>query len=221
MVAQILHVGASVGVERVEERVVDAVEFQRADAEALAEREVEGRRGLHPAPVQPELAVAMIDEDVGAEAFEQLRRRQVIANVGETDPRRDAERARRGAEQRRLADAPPAAAGQHFAGDAGFRRGEIDVGVVADFVAHREEQADRLRAHAARAGGGARGEGAHRLGIAIDEAARAQKFDQFLAGHRGQVQSGSIAGRPARTAAILSSARMPIAVRVSIVPLPM
>src|SRR5262245_59061498 len=46
--AHVLHVAPAGPVVGLEDRVLAAVELQRENAEALAEGQVEGRRGLHP-----------------------------------------------------------------------------------------------------------------------------------------------------------------------------
>src|SRR4029434_9073222 len=59
-VVEVLHVLPPLGVERVEDGVLAAVELERLDAEALAELDVERRRRLHPAAVELQLRVAVV-----------------------------------------------------------------------------------------------------------------------------------------------------------------
>src|SRR5207302_2180219 len=68
-VAQVLHVAAVVRVEGMEDRIAAPVELERLDAKPGAQREVEGGRGFHPAALEVQLGVAVIDEQVAAHGF--------------------------------------------------------------------------------------------------------------------------------------------------------
>src|SRR5262249_37419657 len=57
--ADVLHVPPVVLVERMEDRVLAAVEFERLHPEPRAHGEVERRRGLDPFPFQEEVGVAV------------------------------------------------------------------------------------------------------------------------------------------------------------------
>src|SRR5208282_6039903 len=63
VLAHIFHVTASLTVVGMEDRVLAPVELERLDVELLAERQVEGGGRLEPAPAEPELGDAMVEED--------------------------------------------------------------------------------------------------------------------------------------------------------------
>src|SRR5437660_1360266 len=81
----VLHVPPVVLVERMEDRVRPAVELERLHVKALAQAQVERRRRLDPFGFEMELAVAVVDEKIGAHLRRELGRRQVVLHVGETD----------------------------------------------------------------------------------------------------------------------------------------
>ena len=105
--ADVLHVPAAVAAERVQQRVGGAVEVQCGHAEAGAQRGVERGCGLAPHVADVQLAVAVEHEQIGPHDGGQALGLQVVAHVGEPEPRRDAERARRGRRAR-----PPWACGR-------------------------------------------------------------------------------------------------------------
>lgn len=122
------------------QRVVDAVEVEHLRPEALAQLPVERRGGLAPLLVDPELAVAVEDEQVGAHRGTQLLALQVVAHVSEPQPGRDPHGPSGGAQQHRLGHAPVRAGRDHGAGAEGVRLVREVVRVVAPSVAHGEEQ---------------------------------------------------------------------------------
>src|SRR6185503_9349157 len=142
--AQVFHVAALVLVERVEDRVGAAIELERLDAKARAQREVEGGRGLHPFAVDAQVGVAVIDEQVAAHGLGQARRGEVVLDVGEADARLDARGARARGEQRGLAYAEAFAGLEHGRGAEHFGVGKVEERVVADLVAHRVVEGDRF-----------------------------------------------------------------------------
>ncbi len=81
--------------------------------------------------------IAVVHEEVAAHRLGEPRRGQVILNVGEPDARRDSGRPGARREQRRLADAEALSGLEHCRGAEHFGIGEVEEGVVADFVAHR------------------------------------------------------------------------------------
>src|SRR3954470_14343092 len=89
----VLHMAAVVLVERVEDRVLRAVELERPDAEAPAHLEVEGRRRLDPCTVEPQVRVAVEHEEVSPHFGRQGWRREVVLHVSITDASLDARRA--------------------------------------------------------------------------------------------------------------------------------
>src|SRR6202044_3807461 len=111
-VLKVLHVAAAGLIERMKQAVVDAVEVERLDPGALAQNLVEGRRALHPFPVDLQLGVGVPDEGIADLLLEPLRG-EMVAHIGIAGPRRNAGRARGGGEQRRLADAKAPACAQH------------------------------------------------------------------------------------------------------------
>src|SRR5438094_410137 len=173
--AHVLHVAPVVLVVRMENRVGPAVELERLHAKALAQAQIERRRGLDPLALQVELGVAVIDEEVGAHLLGELRRRQVVLHVREADTRRNAGGARGGSEQRRLGHAPAEVLLEARRGAVGVLRQEVLERVVADAVAHRVVKRDRAfaRIGALRMLGGER----HDLRMAaVDEASWLQVF---------------------------------------------
>src|SRR5438270_208730 len=56
-IGEILHVPPAAEVERMVDRIGRAVPVERLEAEPLGQLPVEGRRRLHPAPVEPHLGV--------------------------------------------------------------------------------------------------------------------------------------------------------------------
>src|SRR5687768_8256007 len=89
-------------VVRLEQRVAVAIELERRHSELRAQRRVERRARLARTPVDPELDVAVIDEEVGPERAEQLLAAQMVLHVGEAETRGDPERPRSRAEHDRL-----------------------------------------------------------------------------------------------------------------------
>src|SRR5690348_4065779 len=80
--AQILHVAPVVLVERMEDRVLAAVELERLHAKAGAHREIESRRRLDPFAIEEKVGVAVEDEQVGAHLGGERRRSQMVLHVG-------------------------------------------------------------------------------------------------------------------------------------------
>ncbi len=80
----VLHVPVSGFVERVVDRVLPTVEFQRQQPELVAQFNVERRGGFHPPAAEVDLGVAVPDEHVGAHGLPHPLGRQVVAYVGET-----------------------------------------------------------------------------------------------------------------------------------------
>jgi hypothetical protein len=70
--------------------------------EQPAQLDIEGRRGLDPAPVEEKLGVPVHGEHFAAQQFQQLRRGQVVAHISQSDACRDAAVARAGSQQQRL-----------------------------------------------------------------------------------------------------------------------
>ena len=171
MLAHIFHMLAAAAIIRVQQRVAAPVEIERPDAELFAERAIEGRRRLYPAPVEPQLGEAVINEEVGADQIEEPRSREMVAHIGEGDARGDAARPRRRREQRRLADAIAAPLRQHGARAIGFGRVIGDIGVVTNFVAHGVVELDGGIDGVARAARHPLGEGDDVGMVAVDELA--------------------------------------------------
>ena len=136
----VLHVPVAGQVEGVVDRIVAAVELQRQQAEALAQLDVEGRCGLAPGTVQPDLGVAVPVEDVGLHAGPHALGAEVVAHVGKTQSGRDAHGTAGSRQQAGLGHAPAHAQGQHRAGPHARKRQVAAVGVVAEAVAHRAVQ---------------------------------------------------------------------------------
>src|SRR3990172_8553717 len=173
--AQVLHVPAPVRVERMEDRVLAPIELERPHAEALAQGEVERRRRLDPLPVEEQLRVSVVNEQVAAHGFGEPRRGEMVLHVGEAHARRDLRGARAGCEQRGLADAEPLPGSENRGrSEHGIIR-EIEKRVVADAVAHRIVKGDRAAAIVGAGRVPAR-EPAHRRVRAVDEAARCEIF---------------------------------------------
>src|SRR5688572_32595077 len=125
-----------------ENRVRAAVELERLDPEARAEREVERRRGLDPAAVDAQVGIAVVDEEVAAHGLGKAGRGEVVLHVGEAQPRFDARGACARRKQRRLAHAETLARLEHRGGAEDLGIGEIEERVVADLVAHRVVKGD-------------------------------------------------------------------------------
>src|SRR6266480_3370655 len=135
-VAQVLHVAAVVRVEGMEDRVAAPVELERLDAEPGAQREVEGGRGLHPAALEVQVGVAVIDEQVAAHGFSEPRRRKVVLHVGKAHARGNARRTDACGKQRGLAHAEALLGGEDRRRPEDFRLRKIEERVVADLVAY-------------------------------------------------------------------------------------
>ena len=142
-ILQIFHVAAAGLIERMKQAVVDAVEVERLDPGALAQNLVEGRRALHPFPVDLELGVGVPIKRIADLLLEPLRG-EMVAHVGIAGPCRNAGRARGGGKKRRLADAKAATGAQHVTGAEFGRIEKIDIRVVLDLIAHRAVERERF-----------------------------------------------------------------------------
>ena len=127
-----------------EDAVGDAVELQRSDVEGAAQGTVERRGGLHPTALEVQLGIAVHGEHLAAQRFQQARRGQVVAHVGQADPRRNPAMPGAGGEQDGLGHAIGLALLQRVAGLQGLRIAAEHVGVVVHPVAYRVVQRDRL-----------------------------------------------------------------------------
>ena len=138
------HELAALGVERLQQRVALAGELQRRHAELLAQADVERRRRLDPFAPRHDLDIAVIGEHVGADGFEQPRRGEMVLDVGEAEPGRNSDW--RGRARHRATPCRRNSRGlrQHARGAVGLGIGVVDVGVVADFVAHGAIEHARL-----------------------------------------------------------------------------
>jgi hypothetical protein len=115
VVGDVLHVLATGRVEGVQQRVLRPVELQRRDPEARAQLLVERGAGLAPLPLHVQQRVAVVDEEVGPHDGTKAVGLQVVADVGEPEPRRDPSRASRGGQRDGLRDAVRRALGEHGA----------------------------------------------------------------------------------------------------------
>ena len=98
---------------------------------------------LDPAPAQPQVGVAVPDEQVGLHGLAHALGAQVVAHVGKTQARWNAGGAAGGGQQYRLGHAPAIAIFKHGA-CAHALLGQVDaVGVVAEPVAHRQVERHR------------------------------------------------------------------------------
>jgi hypothetical protein len=95
-------------------------------------------------PVEQELGVAVEHEEIGAHLRGELRSRDVVPDVGVAHARRDADGARARRQQRRLGHAPAAALLDADGRAVGVVEGEVLERVVADAVAHRVIEGNRL-----------------------------------------------------------------------------
>ena len=125
------------------DRVRDPVPVERLEAEFLRQLPVEGRCRLHPAPVEPDLGVAVVIERVAAHQLGQPLGGHMISYVGIAYASRDAGRAADRGQQSRLVDAIAVARAQGRAGAIGLGLHRRVVGVVAQIVAHRVIEAKR------------------------------------------------------------------------------
>ena len=144
-VADVLHEAPSLVVEFLEDGVVHSVEFQRSDAEALTQLDVEGGGRGHPAIVHFQLRVAVKHQEVSTEMRLQAGSADVVAHVGEVQAARHAQRPSCGRQQQGLVDAMPSfgwVAIQHFAGPVVLGGEPHPPGVVAQPVPHFPEQGD-------------------------------------------------------------------------------
>ncbi len=98
----------------------------------------------------------------------------MVLDVGEAEPCRNSDRPAERDIERRLADAIAMTFGEHARGAIGLGIGVIDVGVVADFVAHGTIEDARLLDAVRGRTGGLPGLGLDALVIAVDEFGRAQ-----------------------------------------------
>ena len=143
-IMDIFHVTLAVGIELVKQRVAFAVEDQLPDAEPFAHLGVERRRDLELPAVEPQRDVTMIDEQVGSHQLGELRRIEVIADIGKSDRRGNAGAAQRSRQQDRLRHAIIRRLYRDPAGAVVVRAGADIERIVSDAVAHRIEQPDRL-----------------------------------------------------------------------------
>src|SRR5262245_17402392 len=134
-IGEIFHVAPAGEIERVIDRIGDAVPFQWFKPEALGQLPVEGGRGLDPAAVEPDLGVAVIIEGVAAHQVREPLGGHVIADVGIAHARRDADGAAKRGHQSRLVHAVTVPRGQCGAGAIGLALHRRVVGVVAQAVA--------------------------------------------------------------------------------------
>src|SRR4051812_1359304 len=177
--AYVLHVPAIVFIERMEDRVFAAVELERLHPEACAQVEIEGGRRLDPVPVELQLGVAVVDEEVGAHLRGELGRGQMVFHVGEADARRDSGGPGAGGEERRLRHAPADVALEASRGAVGVVDHEVLERVVAHAIAHRVVERDGPFALVA-ALGMLGGEGCDLGVVAVDEAPGLQVRKQWL-----------------------------------------
>lgn len=114
------------------------VERQWRHLEYPAQRLVERRRGLDPAPVQVQFGVTVHGEHLAAQQFQQARRGQVIAHIGQTDTRGNAAMPGASSEQVGLGYAVGLTARQRMAGLQCLRIETEGIGVVTNLVTYRE-----------------------------------------------------------------------------------
>lgn len=82
----------------------------------------------------------MINKEIGAQKFDKLPVREMIANRCETEPGWNAAGSSKGAEKGCFADTVPVAACQYIAGPEMFRKKEFDGYRIPDAVAYRVKQ---------------------------------------------------------------------------------
>src|SRR2546430_6411270 len=158
-----------------EDRIAAPVELERLDAKPGAQREIEGGRGLHPAALEVQVGVAVIDEQVAAHGFGEPRRRQVVPDVGKAHARGDACRTDAGGKQRCLAHAEALLGVEHRRRLEDFLIRKIEERVVADLVAHGVIKRDGTLARHGTLGILFRESDNGRVG-AVDVAARPEEF---------------------------------------------
>jgi len=124
-----------------EEGVGAPVELERANAEAVAERAVEGRGRFDPSSPEREFGIAVVVEDVAPHQRAQPRSAEVVAHVSEAEPGRDARCACPRGQEGGLGHTEPPAARQARARPVGLGRAEIGVRRVGDVVADRVVEA--------------------------------------------------------------------------------
>ena len=142
-VGEILHVAPAAEIERVIDRIAHRIPLERLQPEALREFPIEGRCRLHPAPVQPDVGVAVIEEHVAAHQFGQPLGRHVVAHVGVADAGREAGGPADGGHDARLVHAIAVPRRQRRAGAVGLALHRRVVGVVPEIVAHRVVEPER------------------------------------------------------------------------------
>lgn len=174
MVDQVLHRLQPLAIERMEDAVIDPVEFQRRYIEQLTELLVERWRGLDPAPLQIQLGVTVHGEHVTLEQLDQARGRQVIAHIRETDPRRYSTVPRATGQQCGFGHAVALAGGQCITAAQGRGITAEGVGVVAHRFTHGVIQVHRLLDRLTTIAAMLFSELHHRRVVTIDEAAGAQ-----------------------------------------------
>src|SRR5437016_4222564 len=140
--AHVFHVPPAARVVGMEEGVGKPVELERANAEALAERAVEGRGRLDPSSSEREFRIAVVVEDVATNQPTQPRRAEVVTHVPEAETGRDARRACPRGQEGRLGHAEARPARQACACPVGLGRAEIRVRRVGDVVTDRVVEMD-------------------------------------------------------------------------------
>jgi hypothetical protein len=81
----------AVGIELVKQRVAFTVEDQLPDAESFAQLRIERGRDLEQSVIEPKRDVAVVNEEVSSHQVRKLRRIQMIADIGESDRRRNSD----------------------------------------------------------------------------------------------------------------------------------
>src|SRR5450759_409412 len=94
-IVDIFHMAMAACIELVKQRVAFAVEDQLPDAESFAQLRVERGRDLEQPFTEPKRDVAVVNEKVSSHKIRKLRRIQMIADIGETDRRRNSGSAQR------------------------------------------------------------------------------------------------------------------------------
>ena len=136
-VRDVFHVLLPLGVEGLEHRVVQTIEFQGRDAESVTQSPVEGGGGFHPIPSDEEVGVAMEDEQIGAHGAAEPGCREVVPHVREAEAVGDTLDPGSCSQQDRLGDAESVAAGQKRAGRHGFGIQVDVIGFIAELVPNR------------------------------------------------------------------------------------
>jgi len=173
-IAHVFHMPAPAHVELMEHRICTAIEFKRMNAGFFAQRAVEGRRGLEPLAVDPQLGVAMKDEQIRAHHVVEPLAREMVAHVGIAQSRGHAQHTCSGCEQGGLGDAKAAPGCYHMAGfESLLGNGEV-IRVVDELVTHRVIELDGdLTRRLGRVGHTTR-KGNNRWVVAVSKAPRRQ-----------------------------------------------